>query len=168
MGDSCRDLVRVVLEAFIGALDLVGRGAVTVMDYVERELCGPAMHKWNAQAELLANADRLNKLLEEAEKRDEKASKNKFNPFNRKAVSTRSLPPATTGVRQTCDTGLVCTESDDVEQSSSFFGNLFRKNKRTTEDALPGEMEVSTADDDVNITDSKRKSSDEATAETNP
>ena len=155
MGDSCHDLVRVVLEAFIGAFELVRRGLVTVMDYAERELCGPAMHKWNAQAELLANADQLNKLLEEAEKRDEKASKNKFNPFNRKAVSTRSLPAATTGVRQTCDTGLVCTESDDVEQSSSFFGNLFRKNKRTTKDALPGEMEVSTANDDFNITDSK-------------
>ncbi len=46
-------------------------------------------------------------------------------------------------------------ESDDVEQSSSLFGNLFRKNKRTTKDAFLGEMEVSTADDDVNITDSK-------------
>jgi len=104
MGDSCRDLVRVVLEAFIGAFDLVGRGVVTVMDYAERELCGPAMHKWNAQAELLANADRLRKLLDEAEKRDEKASKNKFNPFNRKAILTRSLPAATTGIRQTCGT----------------------------------------------------------------
>jgi len=155
MGDSCRDLARVVLEAFLGAFDLVGRGAVTVMDYAERELSGQAMHKWNAQAELLANADQLNKLLEKAEKREEKGSKNIFNPFNRKAASTRSLPAATTGVRQTCDTGLVCIESDDVERSSSFFGNLFRKNQQMTKDALPGETEASTADDDVDITDSK-------------
>ena len=151
LGDSCRDLARVVL----GAFDLVGRGAVTVIDYAERELCGPARDKYNAHAELLANSERLNKLLEEAEKREEKASKDKFNPFNRKAASTRSLPAATTGARQTCDTGLVCIESDDVKRTSSFFGNLFRKDKRMTEDASPGETEASTTDDDVDITDSK-------------
>jgi hypothetical protein len=88
MGDSCRDLARVVL----GAFDLIERGAVAVIDYAERELCGPAMHKCNAQAELLANAEQLNKLLEEAETREEKVSKNKFNPFNRNAASTRLLP----------------------------------------------------------------------------
>ena len=163
LGDSCRDLARVVL----GAFDLVGRGAVTVIDYAERELCGPARDKYNAHAELLANSERLNKLLEEAEKREEKASKDKFNPFNRKAASTRSLPAATNGARQTCDTGLVCIESDDVERTSSFFGKLFRKDKRTTEDASLGETEASTTDeslgeteasttdDDVDITDSK-------------
>ncbi len=152
LGDSCRDLTRVVLRVF----NLVGRGAVTVMDNAKREVCGPAMHKCNAQAELLANAEQLNKLLEEAETREEKASKNKFNPFNRNAASTRLLPAATTGVRQTCDTGLVCFESNDVERSSSFFGNLFRKDKRTSKDASQGEAEASTADDDVDTTDSKK------------
>ena len=147
LGDSCRDLARVVL----GAFDLVGRGVVTVMDYAERELCGPARDKYNAHAALLANAERLNKLLEEEEKR----KKHNFNPFNRKAASARSLPAATTGARQTCDTGLVCIESDDVERSSSFFGKLFRKDKRTTEDASQGETEASTSDDDVDIADSK-------------
>ena len=151
VGDSFRDLARVVVEAFLGAFDLVGRGAVAVIDYAEREVCGPARDKYNAHAELLANAERLNTLLEEEEKR----KKNKFNPFNRKAASTRSLPAATTGARQTCDTGLVCIESDDVKRTSSFFGNLFRKDKRITEDASPGETEASTTDDDVDITDSK-------------
>ena len=102
LGDSCRDFVRVVVASFLGAFDLVGRGAVTVMDYAERELCGPARDKYNAQVALLANAERLNKLLEEEEKR----KKNKLNPFNRKAASARSLPTATTGARQTCDTVL--------------------------------------------------------------
>jgi hypothetical protein len=168
VGDSFRDLARVVVEAFLGAFDLVGRGAVAVIDYAEREVCGPARDKYNAHAELLANAERLNTLLEEEEeKREEKRKKNKFNPFNRKAASTRSLPAATNGARQTCDTGLVCIESDDVERTSSFFGKLFRKDKRTTEDASLGETEASTTDeslgeteasttdDDVDITDSK-------------
>ena len=138
LGDSCRDFARVVL----GAFDLVRRGVVTVMDYAERELCGPARDKYNAHAALLANAERLNKLLEEEEKR----KKNKLNPFNRKAASARSLPTATTGARQTCDTGLVCIESDDVERSSSFFGKLFRKDKRTTaEDASGPTLSVTSA-----------------------
>ena len=150
LGDTCRDFAMEVL----GVFDLVGRGVITVMDYTERELCGPAMHKWNAHAELLANADRLNKLLEEAEKREEKASKNKFNPFNRKASSIKSLPAATTGVRQTCNNGLKCFESENVERSLSFFGNLFRKSG--PEDAsLSDETEALSVNDDVDITDTK-------------
>ena len=150
IGDSCRDLARVVL----GVFDLVGRGAITVMDYAERELCGPAMHKCNAHVELLANADRLNKLLEEAEKSEKKASKNKFNPFNRKASSIRSLPAATTSVRQTCNTGRICIESDDTERSSSFFRNLFGKSG-PKDASSPDETEASSVNDDVDITDSK-------------
>ena len=61
--DACGYVAKSVLATF----DLIGRGAVAVMDVAEREVCAPALRNWNAHAELMANADRLNMLLVQQE-----------------------------------------------------------------------------------------------------
>jgi hypothetical protein len=139
---ACEYMAKSVLDTF----DLVGRGAVVVMDYAEKELCAPAVTKWNAHAELMEKVDRLNELLlKEKEKEDRK---NRYNPFHKSCSTANNKGGDLTNSyssergHDVCSPGMMC--GDDVVRSRSFFrklgfgGNSNKGGKNNKDDSVSG------------------------------